>query len=241
MTLDFNTALGIAGLLLTLIIFLYLLVGDNVLFRLVTYSFIGVASGYIVVLVLFQVLLPRLALIFSGASSILSGGSQAQPVSLLLGLVPFVLGLFLFLKFSRRLSFVGSWVMAVLVGVGAAVVVGGAIFGTLFGQIEGTIGLFNIRQPGDPFGRLLEGLFMLFGTVCTLAYFQFGVGKRRAVDLQAEGAAARRAAPVEMLAKFGQVFIGLTLGALFAGVYSAAIAALVDRVGFIVDWVNIIF
>ncbi|NLG98270.1 MAG: hypothetical protein GX491_13000 [Chloroflexi bacterium] len=240
MTLDFNTALGIAGLLLTLIIFLYLLIGDNVLFRLVTYSFIGVASGYIVVLVLFQVLLPRLALVLNGASAMASGGRQVQPVSPLLGLVPFALGLFLFLKFSRRLSFVGSWVMAVLVGVGAAVVVGGAIFGTLFGQIEGTIGLFNLRQPGDPFGRLLEGLFMLFGTVCTLAYFQFGVGKRRAVD-QAEGAAARRAAPVELLAKFGQIFIGLTLGALFAGVYSAAIAALVDRVGFIVDWVNIIF
>lgn len=213
----------LAGLFLTLMILLYVFIGDNALFRLVTYVFVGVAAGYVAVTVIFQVLLPRLmGLLGTGDLAVMG-----------LGLVPFVLGLLLLLRLLPGLSRLGTVPMAVLVGVGAAVAVGGAIFGTIFGQVGGTISLFNLRQSEDPLTRLVEGVFVLIGTISTLAYFQFGARSRPA-EAEPE-VTARRSLSLEFLAKVGQVFIGITLGAMFAGVYTAAISALVERIGFSFD------
>lgn len=131
--MDWKFFFEVVGLFLTLMVLLYLIIGDNALFRIVTYAFIGVASGYVAVLVIFQVLVPRLL-------NLLTSGDL---LSLALRLVPFVLGILLLFKLFPRLTAVGTLPMAVLVGVGAAVAIGGALFGTLFGQIRGTIGLFS--------------------------------------------------------------------------------------------------
>jgi hypothetical protein len=40
---------------------------------------------------------------------------------------------------------------------------------------------------------------------------------------------------VEFLAQVGRVFIAITLGALFAGVFSAALAALIERMDSIIQ------
>lgn len=210
----------LAGLFLTLMILLYVFIGDNALFRLVTYVFVGVAAAYVAVTVIFQVLLPRLSNLL-GAGDLWAIG---------LGLVPFVLGFLLLLKIFPGLSRVGNLPMAILVGVGAAVAVGGAIFGTIFGQVTGTISLFNVSQSEAPLMRLVEGTFVLIGTISTLAYFQFSARSRPAEA--APEATARRSLSLELLARVGQIFIGMTLGAMFAGVYTAAITALVERIGF---------
>ena len=149
-----------------------------------------------------------------------------------------VLGALLLFKLSPRLSFLGAWSMAVLVGVGAAVAVGGAIFGTLFGQVGGTLSVFpQLGQMGaaiqqglmaDWVAQLLEGVFVLLGTVSTLAYFHFGAANR-------PNQPAQRARGIEILARLGQVFIGITLGATFAGVYVAAISAFVERLSAMIN------
>jgi hypothetical protein len=54
-------------------------------------------------------------------------------------------------------------------------------------------------------------------------FFYFGAKVRPNLPPQ-------RSRLVEVLAQIGQIFIGITLGALFAGVYSAALAALIERV-----------
>lgn len=228
--------LELVGLFLTLMVLLYMIIGDNALFRIVTYTFVGIASGYVTVLVLFQVLLPRVFTILRAEN----------PALIALGLIPFVLGLLLLFKLFPRFSSVGTLPMAALVGVGAAVAIGGAIFGTLFGQVLGTIRLFNLQAAGENAGaRFLEGVFVLVGTISTLAYFQFGIRSRPAasadasVQVEAVGpASARRSPGMEALAKLGQVFIGITLGAMFAGVYTAAITALIERIGFVIDVVT---
>lgn len=235
--------LELVGLFLTLMVLIYMIFGDNALFRIVTYSFVGIASGYVTVLVLFQVLLPRI-------TSMLRTGN---PAFIGLNLIPFVLGILLLFKLSPRFSAVGILPMAALVGVGAAVAVGGAIFGTLFGQILGTISLFNLQGAGGDaaaqMARILEGVFVLVGAVSTLAYFQFSARSRPAAsaELTAGGPSAgpaaaalpettgRRDVLLELLAKVGQIFIGITLGAVFAGVYTAAISALIERIGFVID------
>jgi hypothetical protein len=226
LSLDLLQVLGVA---LTLMILLYLIIGDNALFRLVTYSFIGVASGYVAVLVIFQVLIPRISILLV----------SSQMVLVLLGLIELLLGGLLFFQLWRRTSILATPTMAILVGVGAAVAIGGAVFGTLFGQIGGTTAIFNLRalQPGvNPGSQLAWGMFVLIGVISTLVYFQFSVRSRDAAP-HAEEVSARRAAPLELLGMVGQGFIGITLGAVFAGVFTASISALVERVGFLYNFV----
>jgi hypothetical protein len=206
----------LAAFLLTLLIFSYLL-GDNALFRLATYLFIGISAGILAVMVIDQVLIPRLFSVF------LAGDGTRM----LLALPPLVLGLLLFFKLSPRLSQIGSPSMAFLVGTGSSVIIGGAILGTLFGQISATFQLANGAPETTPaWVRILEGVLLLLGTVTSLAYFNFG-----AVNRSSE--APRRALLVGWLSRIGQFFLAITLGALFAGVFSAALTSLVDRLDFL--------
>jgi len=41
----------------------------------------------------------------------------------------------------------------------------------------------------------------------------------------------QRGAVIEILAKIGQIFIAITLGALLAGIFTAALTALIERLG----------
>jgi hypothetical protein len=215
--------LELFSLFLTISVLLYLFVGDNALFRLVTYLFIGVVAGYMTVLIIFNVLLPRLyTMLFSG-----------ELYLTIVGAILILLGILLLFKLSPRLSRFGSLPMAILVGVGAAVAIGGAVLGTLFGQIGGTLDLFKVREGG----KLISGVYVLLGAISTLAYFQFSTRSRAVTPADEGEATTPRATPLELLAKVGQIFIGITLGAVFAGVYTAAISAMVERLIFIYETV----
>jgi hypothetical protein len=76
---------------------------------------------------------------------------------------------------------------------------------------------------------LIEALIILVGTLTALIYFQFTARPQPNKPPQ-------RMAIVESLAWVGQFFIALTLGALFAGVYAAALSALVERMSFLVNF-----
>ena len=127
------------------------------------------------------------------------------------------------------LSRMGNFSMAYLVGAAAAVAIGGAVLGTLLGQTRGAINAFDLKAlPAGttPASHLIDAVVMLVGTVTTLAYFQFTARTRP--NLPPE-----RPAAVETLARIGQIFIAITLGALFAGVLAAALTALIERLGFL--------
>src|SRR5215216_1538245 len=96
------------GLILTLMVFSYL-IADNALFRFAIYLFIGVSSGYAAAVIVRNVLLPRLNLF------------QTNDINqLLLSVIPVLLSVSLLTKLSPRISWIGNFAMAVLVGVGAA-------------------------------------------------------------------------------------------------------------------------
>ncbi|HMD87710.1 MAG TPA: hypothetical protein VKF38_00980 [Anaerolineaceae bacterium] len=215
------------GFFLTLLVFSYIF-GDNPVFRLVSYIFVGVIAGYGVILVFYQVLLPRLFF------PLLSGSLDQK----LLAGVGLILSLLLLTKLFPRLSNLGNISMAYLVGAGAAVAIGGALIGTLFGQTLGTFSLFDFQlgasQGRNPFIQILEGLIILVGIITTLAYFHFGT-------MNTPGQDPKRLPIIESLGRVGQGFIAITLGALFAGVFSASIAALIDRLGFILNVLSNVF
>jgi hypothetical protein len=202
---------GFIGLVLTLLVFSYL-IGDNPLFRFAIYLFIGVSSGYAAFAAWQYVLLPKVF-------------SQLGDVNqLILMAVPLVLSISLLAKLSPRTSWMGNFAMAVLVGVGAATAVGGALIGTLVPQAQAAIDAFDMTSTtGTVFlTRLFEATIMFFGTILTLAAFHFTA--RRASD-----GSVKKNGFMDGLGKAGRVFISITLGVLFAGVYMAALTAMIER------------
>jgi hypothetical protein len=210
------------GLILTLMIFSYL-IGDNPLFRIAVYLFVGVASGYAATVVVYHVLLPKLNLFQTNDFN-----------QVILAIIPLLLGVSLLAKFSPRISWIGNFGMAVLVGVGAAAALGGALIGTLVPQLRASINAFDFRAAGDGTNailRLVEGTVMFFGTVLTLASFHFSAG--RAAD-----GVPRRNAIIEGIAWIGRIFVAITLGVLFAGVYMAALTAMIERLSSVINFVR---
>jgi hypothetical protein len=212
------------GLVFTLFIFSYIF-GDNFLFRLAIHIFIGVSAGFAAVVAVRNVILPQLVIPF------LEGGSDQR----ILLIIPIFLSLLLLAKVFNRVAGWGTVVMAILVGIGAATAIGGAVIGTIFTQVEATTSGFsaqNLARPGVDFVlRFFESSLILVGTLSTLIFFHFGAyGKHNQPG--------QRPIYMEWIAQVGQVFIAITFGVLFAGVYSAALAALVERLTFITSFLS---
>ncbi len=205
---------GVVAFLFTLMIFSYL-IGDNPLFRVAVYIFVGVSAGYIAAVAFRQVLVPNLL-------SPLVNGTVTQRALLA---VPLLLSGLLLMKAWAPLSRLGAPSMAVLVGVSAAVAIGGVVTGTLIPQIGATINLFDLRASMSPATALFNGGFILVGVVTTLVYFHFGA--RTTAD-----GSTRRLGLIEVIAFIGSIFLAFALGVLFAGVYSAALTALIERFHF---------
>jgi len=211
------------GFLLTLMTFSYV-IGDNVLFRVAIYIFIGVASGYTAVVTWYNVLWPHLIVP-------LVSGSQSERLFVAF---PLAFGGLLLLKISPRLARLGNPALAYLLGVGMAVAIGGAILGTIIPQSLASVNLFDpqaLQQGEGLMWQLAKNGTILVGTLVALIFFHFGARSDRVSGLPS------RPQWLEGIARIGQIFIAITFGALFAGLYSAALTALVERLNFLVNFV----
>lgn len=208
----------VVGFLLTVMVLSYLL-GDNFFFRLAAHLFIGLTAGYLAVLLINHVLWPHLV-------QPLATGTWPD---LLWWLIPAILALLLVLGLIPKLSIVARIPLAFLVGLTAAVAIGGAVFGTLIPQTRSVIGAFDpavwYEAPELTWLRIVDAVVMLLGTVGVLSTFHFS-GKLRT---KREDDEQKRPFVLEGLSKVGQVFLGITLGAVFAGIFSTALLALIDR------------
>lgn len=192
------------AVILTVMVLLYAF-GDNPFFRIATYLFIGAAAGYAGAVVLRDVLIPRLS-------------NFGDPSTLL----AMLWAALILTKISPRTAVLGNPGSALLVGVGSAIIIGGAIQGTLVPQISGASDFYD--------NGFIQGSVILIGTVTSLIYFHFGAK-------QSTHKIPQRNRIINLIAKIGQVFISITLGVVFAGIYSAALAALIDRADFVIDYI----
>lgn len=196
-----------AGFILTLMVFSYLL-GDNFLYRLAVYVFVGLAAGYIAIVTWDSVLIPWL-----NGTLLRDGASVGELVT---GAVPLVIGVLLLLKASPRLGRVGTLALAFIIGVGTAVALVGAISGTLLPLVMATGTSATINAVNAP--------FLMIGVVCTLVYFQY-IGRRAHVTVTSF--------PVQALAWVGQAMIVITLGALYAAAILTSLTIFSERISFI--------
>jgi hypothetical protein len=210
--------LGLISCILTIMVLSYL-VGDNPLFRVAVFIFVGVSAGYVGAVALYQVILPKVIMPLVN-----------EPlVNLPILIVPILLSLLLLAKIFPRIGWLGSASMAFMVGVSAAVAIAGALIGTIVPQFIAAIapfGLENGTGVGSIIEKLSEGAIMLLGTVTTLAYFHFGV-KSSASGIGSPNPIMR------VLGLIGQFFIAVTFGVLFTGAYAAVVSALIGRLYFI--------
>ncbi len=197
------------------------LIGDNPFFRVAVYIFIGVSAGYVAAVVWWQIIWAKVFLpLFVGNI----WGRIGSIVALFLGIM-------LLMKMSPRTSRLGNPVVAYLVGVAAAVAIGGAVLGTLIPQTQASINVFDLSNAGvNWIERLLFGALMLIGTATTLIYFHFGA--------KSTTTGPQRNKAVVVLGWIGQVFIAITLGVLFAGVFTASLTALIERISFLTNFIS---
>jgi len=221
MKLDLDTLGGIIAFLLTLMVFSYL-VGDNPLYRIAIHLFIGAAAGYTAVVLIQTVIVPRL--VFGTVNAM--PNVMNNPLPLLRAVVPMVLGLMLTLKLGGGVAHFGNMAMAFVVGVGAAVAVGGAISGTLFPQVQATwinplsgAGLTLILN-------LVNGGLIILGTILTLMYFFYSAQSL-------PGGRTERHTFLKPLAWGGQTFMTVALAALYVGALAATLSIFTERVLFL--------
>jgi hypothetical protein len=223
---------------LTVMVLSYIL-GDNAFFRIATYLFVGVASGYAAAVAWQLVLQPRLIAPILNLTAVPFGaGSFLTEVVVPIGLVA-LLGLRLVPGAGR----LGGLPVALLIGVGAAAVVGGAITGTIVPQTIAAMESFSpfavAPQTGETgLERMVNVLLVLVGTVGTLAYFRFGVRKGEEHNPRFGWRRVRTPIgsfnlPWPIFPFLGEVFIFVAFGVMFAGALSATLLYLTERLQFL--------
>ncbi len=215
---------GLVAFILTICVLSYL-IGDHIFFRAAIYIFVGVSAGYVASVAWHQVISPQLL------RPLLFG----QPNEKMVAIFPAFLALLLLTKAVPAFSKVGTPPVAFMVGVGTAVAIGGAVMGTLIPQVMAAINAFDLSlaaQRDSSVGlRFVEASLMLFGTISTLIYFQFTAKRGDAGEY-------KRNPVIRVFSLIGGAFIATTFGVLFAGIYSAALMALIERLDFIISFLG---
>ncbi|MFN2291186.1 MAG: hypothetical protein ACK2UC_08360 [Anaerolineae bacterium] len=219
-----DTAGTVIAIVLTLFVFSYLL-GDNVLYRLAEHLFVGTAVGYAAVVAFHSVIAPKL---ISPLTTALTDGDWNRV--LLLG-ISLAFGLFLLTKPTKRFSWLGNLSVALLMGVGAALAIGGALLGTLIPQVDATA---DVMRYTDRYGLglgLFSGLVVLTGAIGVLLHFYFGAEREgRLVGL--------RKSLVQVWGGAGRWFILVAFAAIFATTFMSRLSVLIGRIQFLVDGVR---
>ncbi len=219
----------LAGLLS--VITLSFVIKDNALFRIALHLLIGVSAGYAGAIAVGDVIYPQL---FLPLTQQFAGNPQIDFVNLA---VRTLLTLLLLTKLFPRIAAVGNPASALLVGVGAALAIAGAVQGTILPQIAAAGQSFDAATLrlallggyyAEGAGLLIEGSITLLASIGTLAYFHFGT----------QGSGNERGgqnAFVRSLAWIGQLFIPITLATLFAGILLASLGAFLERIDFLLN------
>lgn len=214
----------LAGLVLSLMVFSYLL-GDTLLFGIAMYTLVGVTAGFTFLVLLQKVILPM-------AINPLSTFPQT---SALLALVPLLLSMLLIWLLFRKNSRVSGVPLGILGGVVAAALIIGLTRGTLVPQLLSIVNAFDphkMTSAGLPnWTGIFEAFMMLAGVLAVLFVFH-----QRKIKKQQD---TFNPSWLDGVSGFGQVFIGITFGAIFVGLFSTGLVALIAYIQYLVDFVRL--
>ncbi len=183
-------------------------IGENPFSRAAQYLFVGVSLGLAFVVAFHQVFMPA-------ARALLSGQSSA----LLLYGIPFLLGLMLLPRAlgGQQASWLANIPLAVVFGVGSAVVVGGAIIGTLIPQISATAQPFTSDMVAS-----VGSIVLVLTTIIILTRFYYTVAVTSGAGKIVAGASV-----------LGHWLLMIAFGFFFAGTLQSYLSALTERLQFL--------
>jgi hypothetical protein len=214
----------VISFILTLMVFSYVL-GDipiaRNLYRIAVYIFVGMTAAFTLIVTIEGILLPYLQDIQNPAVSWTALGNVGD---IIIFFTAVLFGLLLLLKPVARLAWLTNGVFAVVIVVGAAVAVIGALTGTLFPIVRSSTTV-PVSATTD-LVALINVIVIFFGTLTSLLYFQYQA--KQDVDGQIiQGPIIRR------LRWVGKVFIVTTLGAIYATATLTSLTILTERIGFL--------
>ena len=216
--MDANLIGAIVAGLLTVMVFSYLL-GANPLWKIAQSLLVGVSVGYVTLVILTQVIAPQVARVVQPEAGTTTSDQ-------LLAAVPLALGLLLLM----RLAFPGAWPASfglnLVVVVGSALALGGALAGTIIPQALDTARLLDFNDPA----ALIGNIVLVIGVICALAYFTFLARKN-----------GERLMPVRALSFVGRWFLIVAFGALLGSLATTFYVALIGQLGFLVGLVESFF
>jgi len=196
------TTLGI-GLTLMTFSFLY---RDNPFYKFSEHLFVGVSAGYWVILLWYTGLIPKLI-------TPINAGRWWY-------FIPGILGLLMWFRFSRKMSWISRYPIAFYLGIGTGASIPLEMQNRIFRQI-----LPMIKAP-DFSAHLWSAVWTVFvvvGVICGLSYFFFSKAHKGTFGL---------------IAKIGIYILMVGFGASFGLTAMGRISLFVQRVQAIRDWVK---
>lgn len=216
----------ILGVALTVMVLSYIL-GDRLFFGIATHILIGVSAGFLALVVIQKIILPYL----------LKPLTNATDPGFLLALIPLALSLLLILMLFKRGTQAGAIPLAFLGGVLAALAIVGVTRGTLAPQMLSILGRFEpeklMVEAQPQWSAILEAVMILLGVISVLFVFQHR-GQSKAGEVV-------RPVFLQGIGSIGQIFIGFTFGALFVGLFSSALVALISSLSEIIQFITLWF
>jgi hypothetical protein len=175
---------------------------DNPLYRLVENLYVGVSAGHAIVL-------GYLNIRDQGWNPLVSKGQWNL-------LVPMILGVLLYTRYNKKLSWMSRFPMALLVGIGTGLAIRGTVGSQIVSQIRSTI------LPLTS----LNNVIIIVGTLGTLLYFFFSFEHKGAMK------------PVS---SFGRYVLMVSFGAAFGSTVMGRMALFIGRLQFLyANWLGII-
>jgi len=196
--------------ILTLCIFSFLY-RENPFYRFAEHLFVGVSAGYGVAVYFNNAIMPNLYV----------------PVFVhhdYLFIIPGLIGMMFFFRFSSKLGFLILIPLAMLLGMSSGMGIAPTIQADIIRQMQSTIG--DATSAGQGGWALVWGIVTFIGVIATLSYFFFSREQKGALKVSAN---------------IGIWFIMIGFGASFGNTVMARISLLIGRVQFLLtDWIHII-
>ncbi|MCD6161631.1 MAG: hypothetical protein J7K40_04360 [candidate division Zixibacteria bacterium] len=195
-----------AFLTLALYSFLY---RDNPFYRFAEHLLVGISVGFLIVIAFNDTVVPKIW------DPLFVHGNW-------LAIIPVVLGLLMFTRFSSKHAWLSRPALALYIGFGAGVFIPANMQSYILTQMKATISPFARLAS---FGDVLNAVIILVGLITTLIYFYF--------SKKHEGAFG-------IAAKAGIYFLMIFFGATFGFTVMARISLLIGRTTFLLrDWLHL--
>ncbi|MCK4304612.1 MAG: hypothetical protein KAY24_10285 [Candidatus Eisenbacteria sp.] len=179
---------------------------DNILYRFAESVFVGVSFGYYIGLAKINTLEPNLFRPLFG-----NFGEQWSLI------VPFLLGVILYLRYIPKLAWVSNWSLAVYIGYYIGVNLLQRLQGEILPQAKGTMLPLNVGL-----WPTLCNLVVIIGVVTVLIYFFFSSPHKGVL---------------KPTARIGIYFLMISFGASFGYTVMGRVSLLIGRLTFLVnDW-----